>query len=114
MLDVKHRVKLRFIQMLDVKQATQKDTVTQTWNQIESADRAQRERSAEALAERMASFDAGLCSLASVHAGGTVYERDMAETALELNEAGIAEPIAMALAGWLASQTVARAPGRAA
>lgn len=75
-----------------------------TWKQIESAGRAQRERSAEALAERMAAFDAGLCSLAAAHAGGAEYERDRAETALELREAN---PVHAALNGWIAGQRIA-------
>lgn len=64
----------------------------------------------EAFGERMAAFDRGLCSLASVHAGGAVYERDLAETAMELREARqqIAAPVAIALNSWLSSQTFAR------
>ena len=59
-------------------------------------------------AERMQSFDAGLCSLRAVHQGGAMYQREMAETALELSEAGIADAIAVPVAGWLASLKAGR------
>lgn len=45
---------------------------------------------------RMEAFDAGLCSYAAAIEGGARYQREIAESALELKEeTGITEPIGM-------------------
>jgi hypothetical protein len=53
----------------------------------------------EDLAERMAAFDAGLCSLGAAYEGGARYAAELAESA-EIAET-VAAPIAAALNGWL-------------
>ena len=55
-------------------------------------DRAERED----YADRLAAFDAGLCSRRAAIAGGAEYLRDLAETMLELKEAGCAVPAPVA------------------
>jgi hypothetical protein len=73
-------------------------------NSEEQADREYQQRIAAEYEERIDAARAGLCSFASAEAGGAAYERDLAETALELREvSGIAEPVAAALAGWRAA-----------
>jgi hypothetical protein len=54
------------------------------------------EREQEAYEERLAAFRAGLCSQRAAFAGGAIYLRDLAETAMELKEAGCAIPAPVA------------------
>lgn len=66
-------------------------------------DRLEREREYDERAVRLEMHAAGLCSLRAALEGGFEYEREMADAALELAEAGIARPVAAALGGWMAA-----------
>ena len=63
----------------------------------DDSEREEREaREQEAYDERLAAFDAGLCSHRAAVSGGAEYLRDLAETAMELKEAGYAIPAPIA------------------
>lgn len=59
--------------------------------------------------ERLAAFDTGLCSQRAAIAGGAEYLRDLAETMVELKEAGCAIPEPVAAAATFTGRK--RAPG---
>jgi hypothetical protein len=56
------------------------------------------EREQEAREERLGAFHAGLCSHSAAVEGGEAYLRELAETAMELKEAGCAIPTPVAAA----------------
>jgi hypothetical protein len=66
----------------------------------------------EAYHERIEAFNAGLCSYRAAVAGGAEYLRDLAETALELKQAGCAIPSPIAAAS--VARTSASRRGRSA
>jgi hypothetical protein len=71
---------------------------------------------AEDYDDRLAAFDAGLCSRRAAIAGGAEYLRDLAETMLELKEAGCAipKPVAGAPATFTGRKPAPREEGKAA
>ena len=62
----------------------------------EREEREDLDREQEAYEERLAAFRAGLCSYRAALSGGADYLRDLAETAMELKEAGCAVPAPVA------------------
>lgn len=80
-----------------------------TFHEQDARDRADYEIAIYDETLRMEAFDAGLCSLGAAIEGGARYERELAESALELREeAGIPAPIAAAVNGWLGALATAR------
>jgi nitrogenase molybdenum-iron protein alpha/beta subunit len=64
---------------------------------VHDPEREEREaREQEAYEERLAAFRAGLCSRRAAISGGAIYLHDLAETAMELKEAGCAVPAPVA------------------
>lgn len=73
------------------------------------------EKRNEAREERTAAFHAGLCSYGAALSGGMRYEAEIADSALELAEAGVKPcPVGAALTGWLDAVTGAYNDRRAA
>ena len=62
----------------------------------EREEREASDREREAYDERLAAFRSGLCSRRAALSGGADYLRDLAETAMELKEAGCAVPASVA------------------
>ena len=63
---------------------------------VHDPEREDLDREQEAYEERFAAFRAGLCSRRTAFSGGDDYLRDLAETAMELKEAGCAIPAPVA------------------
>jgi hypothetical protein len=70
------------------------------WEQQEQEAREEAQRAQEEYDARMEAFDAGLCSLGAAFEGGARYERELAESATELN-AQVAAPLAAAVNDWM-------------
>ena len=88
-----------------------RDYLGETFESEGRACQVEEEKAQEELAERMAAFDAGLCSLGAAYEGGERYRRDLAESMTELTEVfgsrHIAEPVAVAIASWREGQRIA-------
>jgi hypothetical protein len=69
--------------------------------QQEAAERERFAAEAEKEEQRMAAYDAGLCSLGAAWSGGPDYEREIADSLTELKAEGVAQPVATAVNGWL-------------
>lgn len=75
---------------------------TKSYTEMTREERKAFNRDIEEMEARMAKFDAGLISFSAAVRGGELYERELAESVLELKEeAGMADPIGAAIEGWL-------------
>lgn len=64
------------------------DYPKQSWQGAGAEIRAEYERYRDEEEQRMLAFDAGLCSLGAAIEGGVRYERELAESIIELREYG--------------------------